>query len=209
MLLVLALLGPACAPVHEGPQLGTVPEGLAYTNTLDAAGHPLPRRQKVRQIGYIPTGEERWPLSVIITEYAGATTFAEIGEARDELLRRHGSSTEYSELEPITIDGHQGWGWLETYRYKGEVESAGFTVVVSYATNTYGIQVETRKPKLRNAAYLKGLAATFAVRHTTDLDGLVLIMGGLLLGGILALIWRTQKPGRRPAADTVTRLLGH
>lgn len=206
-LLLACLAGLGCTPLHEGPQLRSVPDGLAYTSTISSARLPLRGRQKTRQVAYLPTGEERWPLSVIITEYAGVTNASEVRASHQEYVKRYGESTDYGQIETVTIDGREGWGWLETYRYRAEVMSVGFTVILPYDSVSYSVEVTSRKPKLKDEAYLRELAASFVVRYQTDYDAWILIVGGLALGGILVLVRRAQLQPARPDADTVTRLL--
>jgi len=206
LLLTMLLVG-ACVPIHEGPQLRTVPEGLSYTNSIDSAGLALPARDKVRQVAYIPLGEQRWPLSVIIAEYRGTTSSSEVEAARLEVARHSGSTAEVGELETLRIDGHAAWGWLQTHRRSGDVTGLTFTAIVAYPAANYTIVVSSLSPKLKPPEYLRDVARTFAVRHEGDADAWALIVAGALLGVFLTFLWRLQ--GRTPgsATDTVSRLL--
>ncbi|MGV8042144.1 MAG: hypothetical protein AB2L07_19480 [Thermoanaerobaculaceae bacterium] len=201
---VLALV--ACAPINEGPVLGKVPEGLAYTSTMQAARVPLPRRAVTRQLGYVRPGGADWTTSVVITEYSGATSAEEVSAARDEYARRY-TSTEYSEIEGMGIDGRPAWGWYERQRSKERLVDMQLTAVVAYPSASYSIEVSTSDPRLQSEGTLREVALSFRIATRERFDAAVLIVAGLLLGAVTWVVWRASQTARTPAGDTVDRLL--
>lgn len=204
-LLAMALGG--CAPINEGPVLARVPEGLAYSNGIRAARAPLPHRAVTRQLGYVRPGGTDWTTSVVITEYSGATDAAEVSAARDELARRH-TGTDYSDVEGMGIDGRPAWGWYERQLDKGRITSMQLTAIVPYEAASYSIEVSTSDPRLHSEVTLREFALSFHIVKRERWDAVVLIVAGLLLGLLTWGVWRAQESARRPAGDTVDRLLG-
>jgi hypothetical protein len=205
--LALALLSSGCLSVVDGPQLGEVPDGLGYLAALESARRPLPRRTHLRQLGYL-SGPD-WRSSVVITVYSGAAAATEVFEARDEYAKRY-TSTTYSEVESLAIEGRPAWGWQETQTVSGRVFSVGFTAVVAYKDVSYSIEYTSRDPRNQGDRHLREVVMSFHVVRRARQEGFVLIIAGLLLGAVLWVILRASR-GSPPAArqDTVDRLIPH
>lgn len=162
--LALALTLAGCGPVIEGPQLGEVPSGLAYNTSITSARPPLPGRPVARQVGYLAPGGQDWTDSVIITEYDGTVTFAEVAAARDDLEKRYGRSARYGPLEPLTIAGRPGWAFSEA-QPGGALTLNG---VVSLEGKTYGVELKIGRKEGRDLATMSRMVASFHVPRRRD-----------------------------------------
>ncbi len=196
--LALALTLAGCGPVIEGPQLGEVPSGLAYNTSITSARPPLPGRPVARQVAYLAPGGQDWKDSVIITEYDGPLTLAEVAAARDGFEKRYGRSARYGPLETLTIGGHPGWCWTEA-QADGALTLNG---VVSLEGKTYGIELKIGRKEGRDLAAMSRMVASFHVPRRRD----PLPWGFVVFGAALLAI--TAFLARQNVAERARRVHG-
>lgn len=159
---VAVLAQTACSKhtFRDGPQIGRQPEGFVYDGNAEAARLVLPDREKVRQRGYGTMTEPH--NSIMITEYAGATSDEEILAAREASRKRY-SYLKYGEVEELVIDKRPALGWTESQFVGGELASIEYVAVVSYEEATYSVEFYASQLKYQNKAYQKEIVSTFFV----------------------------------------------
>ncbi|MBK8598869.1 MAG: hypothetical protein IPN83_25565 [Holophagales bacterium] len=153
-----------CEPVYEGPQLSTVPDGLAYTNSIRSSRLPLPDRRVLGQYAYVAPGGMDWKTSVTISEYEGLSTRAEVEAVRDRYHSRYGDRlSRYGPVEDFRVGGRPAWVYSADSLSGGKVTRHGLTAVVPWDDRTFSIEVSSEEEKWRNREVQREIASSFHV----------------------------------------------
>jgi hypothetical protein len=195
----------ACdVPTFEGPQLQTPPQGFLMVE----GSYPI--RQLVS--GYTPVFRAAWVESSVDASSIFIDGYPQVLGYQDALAARDSSRlyaldprTSFGEVEPIRVDGRDGWGWHERL----EIPSRGliwvaYRALVPYDSVTYAIEFSSGNPTFKRNApdTLKAVIATFGIGRTTDNVPLIaLIAGGMLFA--LAL-WRSKAQARAERLRSIT-----
>jgi hypothetical protein len=149
----------------------------------------------VRQLvsGHAPTFRRAWVESgvdasnIFIDGYPVVLGYEDALAARDS-SRRYAldPSTSFGEVEPIRVDGRNGWGWHERVETptRGLVWVA-YRALIPYDSITYAIEFSSGNPRFKGAApeSLKSVIATFGIGRTTyNVPLIALLVGGALFG---------------------------
>lgn len=182
---VVFVVAASCAgPLYDrpGPMIPSPPPGFAYAPNVDGGRSIFPGRRKLTQRAYVAPGE---PYSaIVITEFEGASSREDALRARGELERRF-RMEEYGPLEDIEIDGRDGWAWLETSAYRGDVSSREYKAVIAYEDRTFTVEFHTSDPAYIDPAFLRSTVATFIVNRDRVIGGKQI----LALVALAALAW--------------------
>lgn len=166
LLLVAALAGCERRPTHKGPDVALVPAGFVYEPGVTAARNLFPERPKVLERGYTTAAfMDDDNSNIMITEYDGPTTAAQVEEAVLAEQKRYGHA-DYGPIEPLEIDRHEAWAWTQT-QPKGapQVRAMQYRVVVSYPEATYLVEFYTTHRRfLDRPDQIKESVASFRVR---------------------------------------------
>lgn len=200
LLAVSALLLWGCGSnIPEYPRVTKAPEELGFYANFEAARLPLPKRTKIRQMAYAPPagGDPKHSGEIIITEYEGVATRAEVEESRDAYAKRYGNkSTEYGPVEDFRADRRPAWGWTEKQIYKDEVASLTQTLVIPYEQVTYSIEVDARKKEWQTSEFIQSVATSFEVPRKGSRTATGLILFGVLSGILTWVYWKIQEAER-------------
>jgi hypothetical protein len=196
--LVLAL-GACDVPTFEGPQLQTRPEGFLLVEGS------YPPRQLVS--GSTPVFRTAWvessadASSIFIVGYPVVLGYEDALAARDSSRRyAHDAETNFGEVEPIRVDGRDGWGWeerVETPR-RGLVWVA-YRALIPYDTITYAIEFSSGNPRFKGGApeTLRAVISTFGVGRTTYNIPLIALLLGIALLVVAFLRSKAQARAKR------------
>ena len=205
--LVVALA--ACdVPNFEGPQLQNPPQGFLLVD----GSYPL--RQLVS--GYTPVFRAAWvesgpdASSIFIDGYPAVLGYEDALAARDSSQRYAiDPQTRFGEVEPIRVDGRDGWGWHERVETpeRGLVWVA-YRAFVPYDSVTYTLEFASGNPTFKGSApdALKAVISTFAIGRTTyDLPLIALLVGGILF--VIAMLRsRAQARAQRLRSITLVKI---
>ena len=174
---VAALALSGCEPVYEGPQLSEVPEGLAYLTSIRSSRLPLPDRRLLAQYAYAAPGGADWKTSVMISEYEGACSRAEVESAREAYAVRYGGgASRYGPVEGFEAGGRRGWAYTVDGVYRGQVDRHGLTVVVPWDEKSYSIEVSSSETRWMDRELQRRMAASFHVARRGRYRGPLLVL---------------------------------
>jgi len=166
-LAALAALGAlGCSkPLMEGAQVPDRPAGFLFDANATAARKIFPDRQVVDQRGYFTPGEDN-ACSIMITEYAGPTSYDDVRAAREAAATRYGHNADYGQVDATTIDKRPAWSYVVTQHYRGKVSSLTYTAVVSYAKDdrTYTVEFYASDPRYMDEDFLARTVNAFTVK---------------------------------------------
>jgi hypothetical protein len=197
---LLVLAPGACdVPTFEGPQLQIRPEGF-----LLAEGSRPPRQlvsgsAPVFRTAWVESGADA--SSIFIDGYPVVLGYEDALAARDSSRRyAHDAETSFGDVEPIRVDGRDGWGWQERVETptRGLVWVA-YRALIPYDTITYAIEVSSGNPRFKGGApeTLRAVIATFRIGRTTYNVPLIALLAGGLLFVIAFLRSKSQARARR------------
>jgi hypothetical protein len=196
-------IGGCDMPTFEGPQLQTPPQGFLMVQ----GSYPV--RQLVS--GHTPVFRRAWVESgvdasnIFIDGYPAVLGYEDALAARDSSRRyAFDPSTSFGEVEPIRVDGRDGWGWHERVESptRGLVWVA-YRALIPYDSITYAIEFSSGNPRFKGAApeSLKAVIATFGIGRTTyNVPLIALLVGGALFG--VALL-RSKAQGRAKRLQSI------
>jgi hypothetical protein len=209
LLLPLLLLGSACAPVIEGPQLTRLPEGGVVATREREGPQILPERRLTFFLTYQlmnPQGMAR------IEGYEGTAGRADAEGARARLIeqaerslgtRREGAPPpfRFRPLEEQVVDGRPAWGWLEERFVDGRLGTNRYWLVVSYDGSCYALCCQ--KEGARPPEELRALLASFTVATDRSYRIAGILVVSLLFGAtgwLLTRSWiaKRNEPPPRP-----------
>jgi hypothetical protein len=125
----------------------------------------FPDRQVLDQRGYFTAGEENH-CSIMITEYAGPTSYEEVQSAREAAAARYGANSEYGPIDATVIDRQPAWSYMVTQSYRGKTASLEYTATVSYekADRTYTVEFYASDPRYMDEEFMARTVKTFTVK---------------------------------------------
>jgi hypothetical protein len=186
-------------PTFEGPQLQTPPQGFLMVQ----GSYPI--RQLVS--GHTPVFRRAWVESgvdasnIFIDGYPAVLGYEDALAARDS--SRHyarDADTRFGEVEPIHVDGRDGWGWHERVETptRGLVWVA-YRALIPYDSMTYAIEFSSGNPRFKGGApeTLKAVISTFGIGRTTYNVPLIALLVGSALFGVAFLRTRAQARAQR------------
>ncbi len=152
-------------PLMEGAQVPVRPAGFMLDANASAARKVFPDRQVLDQRGYFTAGEENH-CSIMITEYAGPTSYEEVQSAREAAAARYGANSEYGPIDATVIDKQPAWSYVVTQSYRGKTSSLEYTAVVSYekTDRTYTVEFYASDPRYMNEEFMAKTVKTFIVK---------------------------------------------
>jgi hypothetical protein len=190
----------ACdVPTFEGPQLQTAPDGFLL---VEGSYPPRPLVS-----GSDPVFRAAWVESsadastIFIDGYPVVLGYEDALAARDSSRRyAHDAETTFGEVEPIRVDGRDGWGWyerVETPR-RGRVWVA-YRALIPYDSVTYAIEFSSGNPRFKGGApeTLTAVISTFGIGRTTYNVPLIALVVGVALFGVAFLRSRAQARAQR------------
>jgi hypothetical protein len=178
----------------EGPRIAERPDGFAWEPNYYAARRVLPQREVVRQSGYFtPSGSHD---SIVLTEYRGAATIAEITAARNEAARRS-TYLSHGAPEDREIDGRRAVTWIVTEEYREQIVSREIVAVVPYAERTYTIEFHAESTPYRDPAGMRRAVESFRWVDEEASGVATLVVVGLGLGTLWYVVRRLRLPERR------------
>jgi len=205
-LLVLPLMGVGgCrVPEFQGPQIQRPPPAFTLNSATYQDRRMFPDREIVHHDAWV---EASWGnfSGIYINGHPGALTREDVEAARSESIRAAvGRAAEFGEVEGITIDGREAWGWGESWRRDdGGLDFVVFRAAVPYDTLTYAIDFLTGDPGLKiRPDSLRTIVASFAVGRTTWSLPLLALGAGVFL--LLVRVMRGRARARREATRRMT-----
>ncbi len=205
-LLVVPLIGAlGCrVPDFQGPQIQHPPPAFTLNSSTYQDRRMFPDLEIVHHDAWV---EASWGnfSGIYINGHSGALTRGDVEAARAEAIQAAtGKLAEFGEVEPITIDGREAWGWGESWRREdGGLDFVVFRAAVPYDTVTYAIDFLTGEPGLKiRPDSLRTVVASFAVGHTTWSLPLVAVGAGAML--LLMSTLRARARARREATRRMT-----
>jgi hypothetical protein len=190
----------ACeVPTFEGPQLQTRPDGFLM---VEGSYSPRPLVS-----GSTPVFRTAWVESsadasnIFIEGYPVVVGYEDALAARDSSRRyAHDAETTFGEVEPIRVDGRDGWGWYERVETpnRGRVWVA-YRALIPYDSVTYAIEFSSGNPRFKGGApeTLKAVISTFGIGRTTYNVPLIALVVGVALLGVAFLRSRAQARAKR------------
>ena len=183
--LSMGFLGCRTSRASESP-VTSVPVGPDL-----AASDPrrvFPEREVVDQSGWNRTdGVEHE--SILILEFGGACTEAELRAAREQLERRWGSAIlRHGSIEEVEIDRRPAWGWFED---RGTTRA--YVGVVSYRDATLSIEFSSTLEEHQGDEFLRNHVRSFR----RDRGRFLRVFVPLLLIAVLVLIARMGRGSLR------------
>jgi hypothetical protein len=187
----------ACAvPTFEGPQLQDPPQGFLMVEGTAPIRQLVAGHQSVFSAAWVESSVDA--SSIFIEGYPAVLGYEDAVTARDGSARYAlDPDTRVGEVEPITVDGRNGWGWeerVETSR-RGLVWVA-YRAFVPYDSVTYTIEFASGNPTFKRTApdTLKAVISTFGIGRTTY--NMPLIALGAGLGLFMLAVLRTKQQAR-------------
>jgi hypothetical protein len=147
----------------QGPQIGNVPRGFRFDPNARATRRVLDRRSPVGQRGYFRQGSGDKHSMIMITEYRGAMSPAEIRGAYEDARALY-PSQRYGPVETLRVASLPAWAWLITQPSEGTIASLCYAAVIPDAKTdrTYTVEFYTTEPEFQNVQLLKGTVMSFA-----------------------------------------------
>jgi len=163
----------------------------------------------IRQLvsGHTPIFRRAWVESgvdasnIFIDGYPAVLGYEDALAARDSSRRyAHDAETSFGDVEPIRVDGRDGWGWHERVETstRGLVWVA-YRALIPYDSITYAIEFSSGNPRFKSGApdTLKAVIGTFGIGRTTYNIPLIALLVGVALFGIGFLRSRAQARAKR------------
>jgi len=186
-------------PTFEGPQLQTPPQGFLMVQGSYPVRQLVSGPEPVFRRAWVESGVDA--SNIFIDGYPAVLGYEDALAARDSSRRyAHDSSTSFGDVEPIRVDGRDGWGWHERVETptRGLVWVA-YRALIPYDSITYAIEFSSGNPKFKNGApeTLKAVIGTFGIGRTTYNVPLIALLVGGALFGIALLRSRAQARSKR------------
>lgn len=171
-------------PRFEGPQIQSPPLGFLVQDESYQQRRMFPDRDITFHTAWVHTDVSGVSI-IYINGHAGALTLDDAVAAQNGVW---GATLDpdaiFEDLEPILVDGRQGWGWYERIQSdsRGLVDVA-YRAVVPYDTVTFAIEFVSGEPNFKQFApdTLRTIVSSFAIGRTTWNLPLIAVLGGAML----------------------------
>ncbi len=197
LLLTVSLVGGACeVPQFRGPQVQAPPEGFIKKDDVAQNGPRMfPERPTIHFDAWIETEWGEFT-GIYINGHEGSTTLEEVAAARDwSMDNPPDHPMDYGNIEPIRIDGRDGWAWMEMWRENG-LHEVRYHAAIPYDSVTYTIDFLTGDPIFKaRPDSIRAIVASFAVGRV-EWNWTLLAMSTVLGAFVLRAGW--SKLTRRP-----------
>lgn len=199
LVLGLASLTACRPPNHRGPQVQEAPLGFLLQNESYQTRRMFPDREVTLHSAWIRTGMEPYS-GIYINGHPGVIGYDEVAEAQQaaRAAAEH-PQTSFGEIEPLTIDGRDAWGWEERLATPSlGLDWVKYSAVIPYDTISYAVEFYSGDPRIKPHApdTLKAVIGTFAIGRTEWNLPLIAIFGGLV---VLAVAVARSKAKERSA----------
>ncbi len=211
VVLAWALLSAGClGPPVEGPQIDDIPSGFAFHRRCESSRSPIPALRPMAQRCYINNNNRWGPDVITISHFEGSLGIDDARRAREDTIAKRASCSEHTsycqrvgELEALTVDGHEGWGFPITTIEHGELSAATYLLVLPYDDDeSYGIEVAGSGETLRSIEATRALASRFAVRSARDLRPLQIGVTLMALAlGVAVFVWIRRQRAAEPRTE--------
>lgn len=164
-------LGGCSKPALVGAQVTKAPPHFMFDANATAARLVFHDRPKVDQRGYFYMTRDDEHCSIMITEYAGSTTYEEAKAALEYHRRKYPYPT-YGTLESLRVDGRSAWGWMTEQHHKGELSSITFHAVIPYEEEqkTYTVEFYAGVDKFMDEGLLRDTVTSFTVKKDKEVS---------------------------------------
>ena len=159
LLMAVLILSGCASKGPRKPQVAHVPEGMMHDANLESARLVLPEFELVDQDGWMSLNEP--DRSIVFSEFADVAGQEDVVRAVEAAAARY-SYQEYSEIEPLEVDGRSSWGWFERQCIDGTLAGVQFTAVVPYEDRTWTVEYFVSHPgETDTEEALRTLVASF------------------------------------------------
>jgi len=195
-------------PSFPGPQIQNPPQTFLLTPDSYQQRRMFPERDATMHVAWISTSAGPYS-GIYINGHTGALALEEALTAWDaaRAAPEH-PEVSFSEVQPLTIDGREAWGWEERMQTQARgLEWVRYRAVVAYDTVSYAIDFYAGDPLIKSAApdTLRTVVSSFAVGRTTLNLPLIAVLGGvILLVGNLLHTRRKERETRLRSINLVT-----
>ena len=188
----------ACEIPHfQGPQIQNPPPGFFLQPETFQRRRMFPDLDVTFHSAWVHT--DIGGVSIIyVNGHPGSLTLDDVTGAREGVLAAATDpDVSFSEIEALTIDGRQAWGWSEEIASssRGLVDVTYHAVIV-YDTISFAIAFTSGEPNFKGPApdTLRTIISSFAIGQTTWNKPLIaIVMGGFLF---LIAVMRTRAKER-------------
>lgn len=182
-LIVLSVHG-CSTPLVVGGQITKIPPGFMFDANATGARLVFHEREMVDQRGYFYMTHDDEHCSIMITEFAGPTSYEEAKSALD-YHRSTYPHKKYGALESMQIDGEDAWGWESFQHHKGEATALEYHAIVSYPelNTTYTVEFYAGVNRFMDAQLIKATVGSFAVKKDKEVSYAQIGLAALLVVG--------------------------
>jgi hypothetical protein len=197
--LALLLGSAACeVPNFEGPQIQSPPPAFFMQPEAYQERRMLPDLEITSHDAWVETSAGFFS-GIYINSHAGVLTEEDAYSAWEASVVAAGEDVTVENLETLTIDGRDAWGWAEGLQAPVlGLAWIKYRAMVPYDTITYAIEFYGGEPGLKQMPdTLKTIVASFAVGKTTWNLPLIAVFVGMTLFMINALMKRSKEKATR------------
>lgn len=172
MLLLIALSIQGCSTsLVVGGQITRDPPGFMFDANATGARLVFHEREKVDQRGYFYMTNDDEHCSIMITEFAGPTSY-EVAKSALDFHRTTYPHKKYGALDSMQIDGEDAWGWESFQHNNGETTSLQYHAIVSYPelNTTYTIEFYAGVERFMDADLIKTTVESFTVKKEKEVS---------------------------------------
>ena len=200
LIVLTLLLGVAACdvPAFEGPQIQSPPPAFFIQNEAYQNRRMFRDHEIVSHDAWVETS---WGFfsGIYINGHRGVLTEGDVRAAQEAALAAAVSGVIIENVEPLTIDGRDAWGWAERLQTRElGLSWIRYRAMVPYDTISYAIDFHGGEPELKGRPdTLRVIVASFAIGQTTRDLPLLAILGGMTLFLVAALQRRSQARATR------------
>lgn len=209
VLVALTLPSVGCqVPRFEGPEIQEPPPNFQRQPDNETVWPVFPEHEVSYHSGWVHTDLggvsiiyiDEYPVVFGMEEIVAARAAAEATEPDRDAI--------YGELEALTIDGRDAWGWYRRVESpRRGLDQVTYTAIVPYDSVSYALRFDSGEPSLKRAApdTLRAVLSTFGIGRTTyDLPLIAIAFGAMLLFVSLLRARSKERAARLRSINLVT-----
>ena len=200
LMVPMALALTACdVPTFDGPQIQSPPQGFLLVPDSYLQRRMFPHHDALYQNAWVESVDDF--STIHINGHPGVLGLEDVMAAQDTARRlAQDPDVTFGEVEPLTVDGRQAWGWAERVETptRGLVWVA-YRAAIPYDTVTYAVEFYSGEPAIKRNApdTLKAVISTFAIGRTTWNVPLLALLAGIVLFAVVGLRSRAKAKAAR------------
>lgn len=208
-LAVAVLTASACQlPRFEGPEIQDPPANFQRQPDNQPLRRVFPEQPVSRTLGWVHVDVAGVSI-IYVQEHPTVLGTDDVLAAREAAQAAEiDPDAVYRNVEAITIDGRDGFGWYRTIESPQRgLEEVTYTAVVPYDSVSYALQFTSTEPSLKRASpdTLRTVLSSFGIGRTTyNLPLIAVVFGALLLSISIVQSKRKARADRLRSINLVT-----